>query len=93
MLSINSTTIEHRLGVDIAHKPVRQKRRSFSVEKYTIISKEGEKLLATGFIREAYYPKWLSSVVMVKKENRKWRMCVDFINLNKACPKNSFPLP
>ena len=52
-----------------------------------------EKLLEAGFIREVFYPKWLANVVMVKKNNDKWRMCVDFIDLNKACPKDSFPLP
>ena len=57
------------------------------------ISDEVEKLLATGFIREVYYSNWLANVVMVKKSNGKWRMCVDFIDLNKACPKDSFPLP
>ena len=40
-----------------------------------------------------YYPEWLTNVVLVKKANGKWRMCVDFPNLNKACPKDSFPLP
>ena len=40
-----------------------------------------------------YYPDWLANVVLVKKANGKWRMCVDFTNLNKACPKDSFPLP
>ena len=45
------------------------------------------------FIREVYYPDWLVNVVMVKKANRKWRMRVDFTALNKACPKDSYPLP
>ena len=54
---------------------------------------EVEKLLTTGFIQEVYYPKWLANVVMVKKSNGKWRMCVDFTDLNNACPKDSFPLP
>ena len=40
-----------------------------------------------------YYPDWLANVILVKKANGKWRMCVDFTNLNKACPKDSFPLP
>ena len=39
-----------------------------------------------------YYPDWLANVVMVKKVNRKWRMCVDFMDLNRACPKDSYPL-
>ena len=52
-----------------------------------------EKLLEADFIREVFYPDWLANVVMVKKSNGKWRMCVNFIDLNKAFPKDSFPLP
>ena len=54
---------------------------------------EVNKLLAANFIREVYYPEWLANVVMVKKANRKWRMCVDFTDLNNSCLKDSFPLP
>ena len=54
---------------------------------------EVNKLLATNFIREVYYPEWLVNIVMVKKANGKWRMCIDFTDLNNACPKDSFPLP
>ena len=54
---------------------------------------EVEKLWIAGFIKEVYYPKWLTNVVMVKKSNGKWRMCVDFTDLNNACPKDNFPLP
>ena len=49
--------------------------------------------MSVGFIQEVYYPDWLVNVVLVKKANGKWRMCVDFTSLNKACPKDSFPLP
>ena len=54
---------------------------------------EVSKLLAANFIREVYYPEWLANVIMVKKVNGKWRMCVDFTDLNSVCPKDSFPLP
>ena len=54
---------------------------------------EVNKLLAANFFQEVHYPEWLANVVMVKKANGKWRMCVDFTNLNQACPKDSFPLP
>ena len=50
-------------------------------------------MLTAGFIREVYYSEWLANVVLVKKANGKLRMCVDFTDLNKACPKDSFPLP
>ena len=49
--------------------------------------------MLVGFIQEVYYPNWLANVILVKRANEKWRMCVDFIDLNKACPKDSFPLP
>ena len=54
---------------------------------------EVDKLLFADFIREVYYPEWLANVVMLKKSNGKWRVCVDFTDLNKACLKDSFPLP
>ena len=49
--------------------------------------------MTTGFIREVYYLDWLANIVLVKKANKKWRMCMDFTDLNKTCPKDSFPLP
>jgi hypothetical protein len=49
--------------------------------------------LVTRFIREVYHPEWLANPVLVKKKNGKWRMCVDYTSLNKACPKDPFPLP
>lgn len=49
-----------------------------------------QKLIKNGFIREAIYLKWVSNLVLVKKYNGKWRVCIDFSNLNKVCPKNSF---
>ena len=56
------------------------------------IAEEVRKLLEANFIREVYYPDWLANVIMVKKANGKWRMCIDFTDLNKACPKDSYPL-
>ena len=50
-------------------------------------------MTTTKFIWEFYYPDWLANVVMVRKANGKWRTCVDFTNLNNACPKDSYPLP
>ena len=50
------------------------------------------KLLEADFIREVYYLEWLANMVMMKKANKKWRMCIDFTNLNKACPKDSYPI-
>jgi len=74
-------------------RPVRQRRRKFNEERRQVVREETEKLLRVGHIREIQYPEWLANVVLVKKASGKWRMCVDFTDLNKACPKDSYPLP
>uniref|UniRef100_A0A2N9GPG2 Uncharacterized protein n=1 Tax=Fagus sylvatica TaxID=28930 RepID=A0A2N9GPG2_FAGSY len=93
MPGIDPATICHKLNVDPSIRPIKQKRRVFAPDRNQAISDEVEKLLTAGFIREVFYPDWLANVVMVKKANGKWRMCVDFTDLNRACPKDSFPLP
>ena len=65
----------------------------FAQERDRAIAEEVRKLQDAKCIREVYYLDWLANVVVVKKANRKWRMCVDFMDLNKACPKDSYPLP
>ena len=93
MLGIYGDVIKHHLNVDPMKKLVQQKSRVFSLEQNKAVMEEVEKLLIVGFIREVYYLEWLANIVMVKKSNKKWRMCVDFTDLNNACPKKSFPLP
>ena len=64
----------------------------FAQERDKAIAEEVRKLQEAEFIQEVYYPDWLANIMMVKKVNRKWRMCMDFTNLNRACPKDSYPL-
>ena len=85
--------ITHRLNTNPSFKPVKQKRRSFAPERQKAINEEVSKLLQAGAIREVEYPEWLANVVLVKKAKGKWRLCIDFTDINKACPKDSFPLP
>ena len=92
MPGIDPSVITHRLNVCPSFKLVRQKKRVFAPERDNAIKNEVQKLMAAKFIREVYYPDWLANVVMAKKANGKWRMCVDFTDLNKACPKDSYPL-
>jgi hypothetical protein len=54
--------------------------------------KRSKKASEAGVIREVTYPEWLANTVMLKKANQKWRMCIDFTDLNKACLKDEFPL-
>ena len=93
MPGIDPSVIVHRLNVNPDSSPVRQKKRVFAQERDKAVAEEVRKLLEAGFIQEVYYPDWLANVVMVRKNNGKWRMCVDFTNLNRACPKDSYPLP
>lgn len=91
--SINPSAVEHKLNIDPKHHPVRQKKRRFVPKRNKIASDEVDKLLEINAIEPCQYPDWLSNVVVVKKKNGKWRVCIDFTNLNKACPKDNFLLP
>ena len=86
MLGIDPSVMVHRLNVSSSFPPIHQKKRVFTPEGDQPIAKEIYKLQEANFIREVYYPDWLANVVMVKKANEEWRMCVGFTNLNKACP-------
>ena len=90
---IDPTIITHRLNVNPSFKLVKQKRRSFAPERQKAMNEEVGKLLQAWAIREVEYPEWLANVVLVKKANGKWRLCIDFTDVNRACPKDSFPLP
>nr|XP_027103138.1 uncharacterized protein LOC113724435 [Coffea arabica]XP_027103142.1 uncharacterized protein LOC113724438 [Coffea arabica] len=83
----------HRLHVDPNVRPVKQKKRNFAPERKEVVKSEVGKLLEAKIVKEVYYPTWLANPVLVKKEERAWRMCVDFTDLNKACPKDCYPLP
>ncbi|KAM1262378.1 hypothetical protein FF1_027548 [Malus domestica] len=102
MPGISPDIICHRLSIDPKTKPVRQKRRSYDAERYEAMKAEVEKLKGIGFVREVNYPTWVANVVLIKKNPTKenlllqkllWRMCVDYTNLNKGCPNDSFPFP
>ena len=93
MPGIDPDFLCHHITMDSKVRPVRQRRRKFNEERRLVIQEETKKLLIAGHIREIQYPEWLANVVLVKKANGKWRMCVDFTDLNKACPKDSYPLP
>ncbi|GKB73271.1 hypothetical protein Tco_0934683 [Tanacetum coccineum] len=73
--------------------PVRQNRRSQAADRNQAIQEEVEKLIDAGIMKEVHYHNWLSNPVMVKKHDDSWRMCVDFKDLNKAYPKDGYPLP
>ncbi|RDX73894.1 Retrovirus-related Pol polyprotein, partial [Mucuna pruriens] len=93
MPGIDPSYISHSLSIGKDVKPIAQKRRKQGEERRKAAREETSRLLAAGFIREVQYPTWLANVVMVKKPNGRWRMCTDYTDLNKACPKDPYPLP
>jgi len=93
MPGVKSDVITHRLSVYKEARPIAQKKRKLGEERRKAAREETDKLVQVGFIQKAHYTTWLANVVMVKKANGKWRMCVDYTDLNKACPKDSYPLP
>jgi hypothetical protein len=94
MPGVPKELIEHCLKVDPKATLKKQRLRRFAPDKREAIKKELAKLLTAGFIKEVYHPEWLANPVLVlKKNNNEWRMCVDYIDLNKHCPKDPFALP
>ncbi|GKA30177.1 reverse transcriptase domain-containing protein [Tanacetum coccineum] len=93
MTGVPRHIVEHRLNVREGCQPIRQKKRGQAAERNIAINDEVSQLVAVRIMREVHYHDWLSNPVMVKKHDDSWRMCVDFKDLNKACPKDGYPLP
>jgi hypothetical protein len=93
LCGVNRDVIEHSLNVDPSFRPRKQRLLKISEDKAEGAQNEVKRLLNAGVIREVKNLEWLANTVMVKKANGKWRMCIDFTDLNKAYPKDEFPLP
>jgi hypothetical protein len=92
MPGIPKEVIEHHLKIHPNAKTVRQKPRKQSIERQNFIREEVRKLLQAGFIEEVHHPEWLANPIVVPKANGKLWMCINYTNLNKACPKDPYPL-
>jgi hypothetical protein len=93
MPGIPREVVEHSLDILPHSRAVQQRLHRFDEERCRAIGVELRKLLEAEFIKEVFHPTWLANPVLVKKKNGKWRMCVDYTSLHKACPKVPFPLP
>jgi hypothetical protein len=91
MPGIPREIIEHNFGIDPAFKTIKQKERRYTSERCETIQVEVNKLLEAGFIRLVDYPSWLANPVLIEKPDGSWRMCIDYISLNKACLKDGYP--
>ncbi|XP_019177744.1 PREDICTED: uncharacterized protein LOC109172949 [Ipomoea nil] len=92
MPGIDRSIITHKLAVDPSGKPMHQRKRYMSAERREFVKMEVTALLHVGHIKEIYYPQCLSNVVLAPKGST-WRMCMDYMDLNRACPMDRFPLP
>nr|GEV84940.1 hypothetical protein [Tanacetum cinerariifolium] len=93
MIGVPRHIDEHRLNVHEGCLPIRQNKRGQAPERNKAISEEVKKLVEADIMKEVHYHSWLSNPVMVKKHDDSWRMCMDFKDLNKTCPKDGYPLP
>ena len=93
MSGIPREVIEHHLRIYPDTTPVRQKPQKQSVERQNFIHEEVRKLLHAGFIEEVHHPESLANPFVVPKANGKLWMCIDYTSLNKACPRDPYPLP
>ena len=93
MPGLDPGLVVHSLNVDPGIRSVVQLVRVFHTKIEAQIIQEVKKLLTAGFIKPIQHPKWLSNIVPVKMKNGRIHCYVDFRNLNKACPKDEFPLP
>jgi hypothetical protein len=93
MLRVPRELIEHSLNVHAQAVPKKQRLQMFAHDKREAIKREIAKLLTAGFIKEVIHPEWVAHPVLVKKKNNEWRMCVDYTDLNKHCPKDHLGLP
>ena len=89
---VNPSFIFHHLNVNPSVTSKKQPHRCSSKDHSDAVKDDVMKLKQVGGITEVFYPKWLANTVVVKKKNGKWRVCVDFIDLNKAYLKDPFPL-
>ena len=93
MPGIDLEVICHKLSIEVDAKPMKQKPKRMNEESSLTIIYEVDRLLQAGFIRETFYPDWHANPVHVKKKNGKWRVCIDFTDLNEACLKDYYILP
>ena len=90
---VDPSFICHHLNINPFVILRKQPPRRSSKEHSDAVKDEVMKLKRAGAIKEVFNPEWLANTVVVKKKTGKWRVCVDFTNLNKACPKDPFPMP
>ena len=90
---VNLEFICHHLNVNPLIVPKKQLPWRPFKEHAEAVRAKVIRLKQAGAIKKVFYPEWLANTIVVKKNSGKWRVCIDFTGLNKACPKDPFPMP
>ncbi|XP_071736671.1 uncharacterized protein [Rutidosis leptorrhynchoides] len=93
MTGVPREIAEHKLNANLSLMHVGQKKLGMTPERSEWLKAEVEKLVKANILREVRYQMWVANPVLVKKPDGSWRICVDFTDINKACPKDNYPLP
>jgi hypothetical protein len=94
MPGLSHDLVEHRLSIKPGFRPYKQPRRNDNPDIYDRVKEEVNQLLDAKFIRPCRYADWISNIVPVeKKGTKKLRVCIDFRDLNRATPKDEYPMP
>ena len=93
MPGVDPEFIVHKLNVDPLYPPKKKKPRRSTKEHVEAVRQEIKRLKEVGDVKEIFFSEWLANTVVVKKKNGKWRVFVDFTDLNRECTKDPFPMP
>ena len=93
MPGLSPKIVEHHLPFKLKCRPIQQKLGRMKLEMLLKIKEEVKKQFDVGFLKVGKYPKWVANIVPIPKKDEKVRMCVDYRDLNRAIPKDNFPLP
>ena len=92
MPGVDPEFIVHKLNVGPLYPPKKKKPRRSAKEHVEAVRQEIKRLKEVGDVKEIFFSEWLANTVVVKKKNGKWRVYVDFTDLNRTCPKDPFPI-
>jgi len=90
---VDPEVIVHKLNVGPLHPPKKQKPRRSAKEHIDAVKQKVKRLKEARAIKDIFFPEWLVNTMVLKKKNDEWRVCIDFTDLNRACPKDPYPMP
>ncbi|XP_071713034.1 uncharacterized protein [Rutidosis leptorrhynchoides] len=93
MTGVPREIVQHHLCASINLTPIKQKKRPMAPERSEWLGREVHKLVKANILRKVNYQTWVANPVLVAKSDGTWQLCIDFKDINKACPKDNYPFP